>query len=218
MLSVGVDIQRLSLMLINNQPKHTSEYIQASGRIGRRKSSPGLVITSYRYSGARDLSIYENFIDFHSTYHKNVEPGTLTPFASRALETGLFGVIVAFVRNYGRKSEQTASLARKKNAGMFKQTNPKLLELLEKIKMKLEARVKIVDNKETKATMKFFENFKNDWFTDAEGLKDRLYYKRNYYEGSKKPPKNVRFLLKKVGDIDEPDFQGRQIPNSMRQG
>lgn len=217
MLSVGVDIQRLSLMLINNQPKHTSEYIQASGRIGRRKNSPGLVVTSYRYSGARDLSIYENFIDFHSTYHKNVEPGTLTPFASRALETGLFGVIVAFVRNYGRHSEKTASLARKKGAGMFNQTNPKLLELLEKVKMKLEARVKIVDNKETIATMKFFENFKNDWFKDAEELKDRLYYKRTYWEGSQRAPKNVRFLLKTVGDVDEPDFQGRQIPNSMRQ-
>ena len=100
---------------------------------------------------------------------------------------------------------------------MFKQTNPKLLELLEKVKMGLEARVKIVDTKETAATMKFFENFKNDWFTDAEEFNDRLWYKRNYYEGSAKPPKNVRFLLKKVGDVDGPDFQGRQIPNSMRQ-
>ena len=28
---------------------------------------------------------------------------------------------------------------------------------------------------------------------------------------------NVSNGLKKVGDKDEPDFQGRQIPNSMRQ-
>ena len=73
------------------EPKTTSEYIQASGRIGR--NSPGLIFTSYNYLKPRDLSHYENFNYYHTTFHKNVEPVSLTPFAPRARDKALFGII-----------------------------------------------------------------------------------------------------------------------------
>lgn len=96
MLGVGVDVKRLGLMAVNGQPKSTAEYIQATSRIGR--FFPGLVFTVLTWSRPRDLSHYETFEYYHSTFYKHVEAQSVTPFAPRALDRGLTGTMISCLR------------------------------------------------------------------------------------------------------------------------
>ena len=96
MLSVGVDVNRLGLMVVNGQPKGTAEYIQATSRVGR--SSPGLVCTVLTWARPRDLSHYETFEHYHSTFYKHVEAQSVTPFSPRAMDRGLTGALLSIVR------------------------------------------------------------------------------------------------------------------------
>ncbi len=97
MLSVGVDVSRIGLMVVNGQPKNTAEYIQATSRVGR--ASPGLVCTVFSWSRPRDLSHYETFEHYHATFYKHVEARSVTPFAPRALDRGLTGAMVSLMRH-----------------------------------------------------------------------------------------------------------------------
>lgn len=97
MIAVGVDVSRLGVMVVNNQPKSTAEYIQATSRVGRR--APGLVFTLLNWARPRDLSHYETFESFHAALYQHVEALSVTPFADRAVDRGLTGVLASLVRN-----------------------------------------------------------------------------------------------------------------------
>lgn len=96
MISVGVDIDRLGLMVVMGQPQATSEYIQATSRVGRQ--FPGLVFTLFNASRSRDRSHYESFVTYHSALYRQVESTSVTPFSSRARDRGLHAVLIALAR------------------------------------------------------------------------------------------------------------------------
>lgn len=98
MISVGVDVPRLGLMVVNGQPKNTAEYIQATSRVGRNEQGPGLVFTVFQWTRPRDISHYEHFRHSHATLYQQVEPLSVTPFASRAIQRGLSSVLVSMIR------------------------------------------------------------------------------------------------------------------------
>jgi Helicase conserved C-terminal domain len=98
-IEVGVDIDRLSVMAIIGQPKTTAQYIQVSGRVGRRWwERPGLVFTIYSNTKSRDKSHFEHFRDYHQKLYAQVEATSVTPFSDSCMDRGLPAVIVGFIR------------------------------------------------------------------------------------------------------------------------
>ena len=116
MVSVGVDVRRLGLMVVAGQPKNTAEYIQATSRVGR--ASPGLVCTVLNWARPRDLSHYERFEHFHATFYQFVEALSVTPFAPRALDRGLTGLLVSLLRL------EEGGLTPNEGAGLLERTAP----------------------------------------------------------------------------------------------
>lgn len=113
MISVGIDISRLNVMLMVGQPKLTSEYIQASSRIGR--SFPGVAFIQYDTTKSRDRSHYERFKSYHESFYRFVEPTGATPFSKPARERALHAVLVAMIRQRTGLSEDKDALNFDKN-------------------------------------------------------------------------------------------------------
>ncbi len=127
MISVGIDISRLNIMLLNGMPKNIAEYIQASSRVGR--STKGLAITLFDPNRAREKSYFEHFKTFHQTFYKAVEPLSVTPFTENTINKMLSSMLVAFIRqNY------PGELNRNNQAGYF--TKDKIKPLLDFIKLR----------------------------------------------------------------------------------
>jgi hypothetical protein len=127
MISVGIDIDRLGLMVVAGQPKTTSEYIQASSRVGRTTKWPGLVVTCFNLYKPRDRSHYERFTAYHDTFYRFVEVMSLTPFSGPALDRGLAGTVVAMTRLLS--TELTPSLAAM-NIDSYKETAKMAVQFL----------------------------------------------------------------------------------------
>ncbi len=125
MISVGVDVDRLGLMAVMGQPQTTAEYIQATSRVGRRY--PGLVVVMYNGARSRDLSHYESFASYHRALYRQVEATGATPFAARARDRGLHGVLVALARMLLAEARSDSA------AGEAKAWEKRLRELADRI-------------------------------------------------------------------------------------
>ncbi len=108
-IEVGIDIDRLSIMAVVGQPKTTSQYIQVTGRVGRRWwERPGLVVTLFGASKPRDRSHFEKFRTYHSQLYAQVEPTSVTPFSPPVLDRALHAIMTGYARQRGDESQSSS--------------------------------------------------------------------------------------------------------------
>lgn len=157
MISVGIDIDRLNLMIIDGQPKLNSEYIQASSRVGRR--TPSIVINLYNATKSRDKSHYEQFITYHSNIYKYVEATSVTPFSSMAREKALHAVLISLARQF------IPEMKDEKGAGRIKDKKDEIYKLVNKILQ----RIKIVDEEELQKAEEELDDIIEKWDKITDG-------------------------------------------------
>lgn len=151
MISVGVDINRLGLMAVMGQPPSTSEYIQATSRVGR--AHPGLVVAVYNAHRSRDRSHYESFIGYHNTLYQQVEATSVTPFSPRARDRAIHAVVVGLARALFEHY-------RPNNGASAIKTHRGDLDLIRDV---IRRRVEDVEPTETDATMREVDRFIDKW-------------------------------------------------------
>ena len=153
MIQVGLDVPRLSLMTIVGQPKTTSEYIQASSRVGRDINRPGIVVTNFNPFKPRDRSHYENFRSYHQGIYRHVEPTSVTPFAAPVRERALHALVVILCRFWGD------------NELRDRPSQPPSNELVQRIKESIRERVNQVDPAEWRGTEAMIDEIIHKWST-----------------------------------------------------
>ena len=183
MLSVGVDVQRLGLMLVHGQPKTTAEYIQASSRVGRG-DTPGLVVSHYSSTKPRDRSHYEQFGSYHNALYRWVEPTSVTPFSLQSRDRALAAALVILVRHGCGLSENT-------QAQEFDPEDSRLLDCIELF----HARARRSDPEEAGATREHLERLTREW----DDIKHEHPTRRLWYRAKDPAPSLLRTFTSQWG-------------------
>lgn len=152
MISVGLDVPRLGLMTVAGQPKTTSEYIQATSRVGRNPAeAPGIVFVLYRPGRPRDKSHYEHFKGYHSRIYCNVEPTSVTPFSAPVRKRALHAIMIGMMRLQGN-TEFNADPPRLPDKAFYN-----------RISQIIENRIEKIDPDELEATLAQMEDIIRRW-------------------------------------------------------
>ncbi len=182
MISVGIDVARLNVMLLVGQPKLTSEYIQASSRVGR--TYPGVAFALYDGSKSRDRSHYEQFKAYHDSFYRYVEPTGATPFSKPARDRALHAIVACLLRLL------EPSLTDEKNASQFNVKDyeddiNKIKEYIVNRNNQILERLDPDRDNDEEAILSEIDRFLNDWEVRA-----KQYPQEHFFYGEKFLVKN----------------------------
>lgn len=201
MIAVGMDVDRLGLMVVTGQPKQNSEYIQATSRIGR--AFPGLVITLYNPYRPRDLSHYENFTGYHAQLYRFVEGTTATPFSARARDRVLHALVISAIRlKYPEFAENSAAASISALSG----------EQIQEIKDLILDRLNIIKPAARTDAESEIDQF-IDWWKVLAAQPKPLLYKGPLYRSANE---TKNYLMSYYGQLGAKDTE-KQTLSSMRE-
>jgi len=196
MISVGVDVERLNAMVILGQPKMSSEYIQASSRVGRGRNVGGVVVVNFSPTKPRDRSHYENFVRFHESMYRWVEPTSVTPQSPPALDRALHASVITVLR--------LAVLVNGDDAVRFDNDDCRQKALFEKLRSRLHQAIDMSDR------AGFDRHFDEviEWWSGAAETSRSLRYKSEkqfagimrFHGGEERPP--ARPTLNSMRNVD----------------
>ena len=218
MISVGIDVSRLNVMAMIGQPKLTSEYIQASSRVGR--SGPGTVFVMYDAARSRDRSYYEQFRYFHDTIYRHVEPTGATPFSAPARDRALHAVIVSIMRattdlNSDAKANKFSTEKYSKDIDEIKNY---ILQRFQEIRVRNGSKIQDVSNDISKEMQGFFDEWEK--LVECEeiygvNLSYGDEFMRRGYTEENRNEKRIR-LMHPFGQSETSGYSSKPTMTSMR--
>ena len=203
MISVGIDVSRFNLMIINSMPRNKAEYIQASSRVARDEL--GIVFTLHNPFRARDLSHFERFREFHEKLYYYVEPISITPFSSKAIERYmplLLGTITRHIVPELACNQDASNLTDNQVTRISKLLEDYFSERLSRSQLETDSQLKEIFTEESLSNIKdFIANAFSEWKEKRPSkysyAKDALYISTDSYDEEKESthwvvPKSVR--------------------------
>ena len=208
MISVGIDVDRLNLMVMIGQPKLTSEYIQASSRVGRKY--PGAVFIVYDNARSRDRSHYEQFKSYHESFYRYVEPTGVTPFSESARKRALPAVVLSMMRlGFGMPTDNDISeFDKEKMQDSLKDISEYIIDRVEDINNRLTYKVKS-DKNETMDELSLI-------YEKLDILAKQSHHALEYGNVMGYPPSEGRKRIMKPFGTDENEPYTFDILTSMR--
>lgn len=192
----GVDIPGLSVMLMRGQPKRTSDYIQATGRVGRKTNS--FIFIIYGNTRPRDMSHFEYFVPYHENIENFIEDPSVFPFSASIYQRVLPAIaVVVYKKAYYKDCDVPISLV--------------VFEELQKI-------LKVRNDRQ----LEEFRLPDSDIVRSAQSISQRI--ERCIYDGKREGclysvAQEGKFLLTPLPDINEDIIRRtcfRNIPSSLR--